>query len=57
VRIWFDGKVSSYKKLRGGIHHVDEIPKNPNGKIMRSKLPARLQAEAALAKTKLEAKL
>ncbi|KAF2489670.1 acyl-CoA synthetases/AMP-acid ligases II [Lophium mytilinum] len=57
VRIWFDGKVSSFKKLRGGIHHIDEIPKNPNGKVVRSQLPARLKAEAALAKTKLEAKL
>lgn len=57
VRSWIDGIVTPYKKLRGGIYHIDEIPKNPNGKIMRSKLPARLQAEAALAKTKLEAKL
>lgn len=28
-------KVISYKKLRGGVHFVDVIPRNPSGKILR----------------------
>lgn len=31
-------KVSDYKRLAGGVTFVDEIPKNPSGKILRSKL-------------------
>lgn len=31
-------KVSEYKKLRGGVQFVASIPRNPNGKIMRSQL-------------------
>lgn len=28
-------KVAPYKKLRGGVEFVDQIPKNPSGKILR----------------------
>lgn len=35
------GKVSSQKKLRGGVRFVDEIPKNPSGKILRRELKQR----------------
>jgi acyl-coenzyme A synthetase/AMP-(fatty) acid ligase len=35
-------KVSPYKKLRGGIEVLDEIPKTASGKILRRLLPARL---------------
>ncbi|XP_026319421.1 4-coumarate--CoA ligase 1-like [Hyposmocoma kahamanoa] len=31
-------KVSPWKQLRGGVRFVQEIPKNPSGKIMRRKL-------------------
>ncbi|KOB74983.1 Luciferin 4-monooxygenase [Operophtera brumata] len=31
-------KVSSWKKLRGGVRFVEEIPKNGSGKILRRKL-------------------
>ncbi|KAJ9643303.1 hypothetical protein H2204_002199 [Knufia peltigerae] len=37
----FNTKVSSYKKLRGGLYSVKSLPKNATGKIMRSLLPAR----------------
>ncbi|OCK82045.1 acyl-CoA synthetases/AMP-acid ligases II [Lepidopterella palustris CBS 459.81] len=57
IRKWFDGLVAPYKKLRGGLYHIDEIPKNPNGKIMRSKLPARQQAERTMARNAGVAKL
>ena len=33
-----DGKVDDHKKLRGGVHFVDKIPRNPQGKILRRKL-------------------
>ncbi|KAF2643001.1 AMP-binding enzyme [Massarina eburnea CBS 473.64] len=33
-----DGKVSGYKKLRGGVWEVESLPKNPTGKILRPKL-------------------
>ena len=32
---WLGGKVSNYKKLRGGIRFVDTIPKSATGKILR----------------------
>ncbi|XP_011494753.1 PREDICTED: 4-coumarate--CoA ligase 1-like [Ceratosolen solmsi marchali] len=31
-------KVSDFKAIRGGIEFIDNLPKNPSGKIMRSKL-------------------
>lgn len=30
-----DGQVSGYKKLRGGVWLVDELPRNATGKILR----------------------
>jgi acyl-CoA synthetase (AMP-forming)/AMP-acid ligase II len=32
------GKVAAYKQLRGGVHFVDAIPRNPAGKILRREL-------------------
>lgn len=32
---WLDGKISNYKKLRGGVRFVDTIPKSATGKILR----------------------
>lgn len=31
-------RVISYKKLRGGVHFVQAIPRNPSGKILRREL-------------------
>jgi 4-coumarate--CoA ligase len=45
IREHVDSKVSSYKKLRGGIVVLDEIPKSSNGKVLRRMLPARLARE------------
>ena len=33
-----DGKVSGYKKLRGGVWEVERLPRNPTGKIVRQEL-------------------
>jgi acyl-coenzyme A synthetase/AMP-(fatty) acid ligase len=40
-----DGKVSPYKRLRGAVEILDEIPKTASGKILRRLLPARLARE------------
>ncbi|XP_035824802.1 probable 4-coumarate--CoA ligase 1 [Aplysia californica] len=37
-----EGKVSPAKRLRGGVEFVNEIPKNPSGKILRRVLRAQL---------------
>jgi len=44
VRKWVDSRVAPYKKIRGGLHYIEAIPKNPTGKVMRSQLPVRLEA-------------
>lgn len=31
-------KVVAYKQLRGGVHFVDAVPRNPSGKILRREL-------------------
>lgn len=31
-------KVTHYKKLAGGVKFIDQIPRNPNGKILRNEL-------------------
>ena len=35
-------QVDDHKQLRGGIHFVRKIPRNPQGKILRSKLLANM---------------
>lgn len=42
IERFVNGKVSSYKKLRGGVKVLQEIPKTASGKILRRMLPARL---------------
>ncbi|KAH7119862.1 acyl-CoA synthetases/AMP-acid ligases II [Dendryphion nanum] len=45
IRNHVDSKVAPYKKLRGGVVVLDDIPKSGNGKILRRLLPARLARE------------
>ncbi|KAF2735574.1 putative amp dependent CoA ligase [Polyplosphaeria fusca] len=45
IRQHVDSKVASYKKLRGGVFALDELPKSGNGKVLRRLLPARLARE------------
>jgi 4-coumarate--CoA ligase len=42
---WMEKRVAHHKFLRGGVKFVDEIPKNPAGKILRTALRARAKAE------------
>ncbi|CAI7673267.1 unnamed protein product [Penicillium manginii] len=50
IRTWMDGQLAGYKKLRGGVHHLQGLPKTATGKILRRLLPAKLneQREAKL---------
>ncbi|OQV03593.1 hypothetical protein CLAIMM_08615 [Cladophialophora immunda] len=45
IRQYVDTRVAPYKRLRGGIHYIDVIPKGPTGKVLRRQLPARIKAE------------
>ncbi|XP_044020357.1 4-coumarate--CoA ligase 1 isoform X2 [Aphidius gifuensis] len=45
LRAYIDERVSSPKRLRGGVVFVNEIPKNPSGKILRKKLEKLLQSK------------
>ncbi|OGE55191.1 hypothetical protein PENARI_c005G11496 [Penicillium arizonense] len=42
IHVWLDNQVASYKRLRGGLHYIDSVPKNPTGKLMRQNLPIKL---------------
>jgi acyl-coenzyme A synthetase/AMP-(fatty) acid ligase len=48
IKKWLAERVSKHKRLEGGVHFVDAIPKNPSGKIMRRQL----RDKAALDDTK-----
>ena len=50
---WMDGKVAYYKKLRGGVRFVDEIPKSAAGKILRRILKDKAKEEEKQGKAKL----
>lgn len=51
---WFNNRVAPHKRLRGGVRFVEEIPKNPTGKILRRKLKELLLPELnSLPKPKL----
>lgn len=43
VQRWIDGRVAGYKRLRGGVHHLQVLPKNASGKILRRDLPAKIK--------------
>lgn len=51
--IFFADKVSSQKKLRGGIIFVPSIPKNPSGKILRKELKKKLHEYKKVLQSKL----
>ncbi|OQD78984.1 hypothetical protein PENANT_c068G06345 [Penicillium antarcticum] len=42
IKGWIDGQIAGYKKLRGGVLHLQALPKTPTGKILRRLLPAKL---------------
>ncbi|KAF2014930.1 acetyl-CoA synthetase-like protein [Aaosphaeria arxii CBS 175.79] len=38
IKSWLAERVSKAKRLEGGVHFIDAIPKNPSGKILRKEL-------------------
>lgn len=38
IHNFLNPKISTYKRLRGGVEFIDEIPRNLNGKVMRNVL-------------------
>uniref|UniRef100_A0A1I8JUU2 AMP dependent ligase n=1 Tax=Anopheles funestus TaxID=62324 RepID=A0A1I8JUU2_ANOFN len=38
VRMIVDGQVSDFKRLRGGVHFIEELPKTSSGKVVRRKV-------------------
>jgi acyl-coenzyme A synthetase/AMP-(fatty) acid ligase len=57
VKAFADGRLASYKKLRGGVHYLEVIPRNPTGKLLRRQLPARIEMERRAAAAKRKGKL
>ncbi|KAH8696555.1 putative amp dependent CoA ligase [Talaromyces proteolyticus] len=47
IRTWTDNQLAGYKKLRGGVFHLQTLPKTPTGKILRRLLPAKLKEREA----------
>lgn len=39
IKAFVDSKVAPYKRLRGGLFHMDVLPKTSTGKVMRRTLP------------------
>lgn len=35
IRTWMDSQLAGYKRLRGGVFHLQTLPKTPTGKILR----------------------
>jgi acyl-CoA synthetase (AMP-forming)/AMP-acid ligase II len=50
IHLWFNARVANHKRLRGGIHVVENIPKSPSGKILRRVLKQQLKASTAKAR-------
>jgi 4-coumarate--CoA ligase len=55
IRELVDSKVSGYKKLRGGVLFLEQLPRNPTGKILRRLIPS--ERKDAMAQGDLRAKL
>ncbi|KAK5007027.1 hypothetical protein LTR28_005763, partial [Elasticomyces elasticus] len=45
IATFMEKRVSPHKRLVGGVHFIDAIPKNPSGKILRKVLREKAQAE------------
>ncbi len=45
IASWLAERVSRHKRVTGGVVMVDDIPKNPSGKILRKILRERAKSE------------
>ncbi|KAL2839638.1 hypothetical protein BJY01DRAFT_257672 [Aspergillus pseudoustus] len=50
IQTWLNDRVANHKRLRGGVHVVESIPKSPSGKILRRELKQRLKVAAPKAR-------
>lgn len=41
-------EVAGYKKLRGGVRFIDQLPRNPTGKMLRRQLREKAASKAHL---------
>ncbi|CAG8235560.1 unnamed protein product [Penicillium salamii] len=48
IASWFETRVAPYKRLRGDVHFIDEIPRNPSGKILRRVIRDRMSKDQEL---------
>ncbi|KAJ0424967.1 hypothetical protein BJY00DRAFT_326087 [Aspergillus carlsbadensis] len=44
IQTWLNARVANHKRLRGGVHVVESIPKSPSGKILRRVLKQQVTA-------------
>ena len=54
---WLAPRVAQHKRLTGGVKLVDEIPKNPSGKILRKIMRERAKEEVGDRETIRESRL
>lgn len=47
LQTWFNNRVASHKKLRGGVELIEQIPKNASGKILRKILKEKARLDFA----------
>ena len=53
VAKFVEGKVVSYKRLKGGVDWIDAIPKNPSGKILRRQLRDMYKSKGGVSQARL----
>ncbi|KAH7389976.1 hypothetical protein BKA66DRAFT_568886 [Pyrenochaeta sp. MPI-SDFR-AT-0127] len=57
IRQHVDQQVAHYKRLKGGLHFLPAIPRNPSGKVLRRLLPANLEKTTQTQQTVLQSRL
>ena len=50
IQSWLAERVSRHKRLEGGVHFIDAVPKNPSGKILRKQLREKAALDGTKAK-------
>jgi 4-coumarate--CoA ligase len=51
ICVWLEKKVAPYKRLRGGVRFIDEIPKSAAGKVLRRVLVEQAKNEEETRRT------
>lgn len=53
IKAFVKSRLADYKQLRGGVVFVDDLPKNPVGKLLRRELRDRAKKEVGRVTAKL----